>query len=84
MIGCGTKRGNLYCLDLRATVSDKLRQVLAVNESNSAGSQNEIWVQHQRLGHASFGYMKKLFPSLFGKIDIFSMHCDICELAKKS
>ena len=33
-------------------------------------------------GHASFGYLKKLFPSLFTKCDISSFHCDICELAK--
>ena len=35
----------------------------------------EIWLWHRRLGHSSFGYLKKLFPSLFAK-------SDICELAK--
>nr|CAN82774.1 hypothetical protein VITISV_026106 [Vitis vinifera] len=42
----------------------------------------EIWLWHRRLGHASFGYLKKLFPSLFGMSDISSFRCDICELAK--
>ena len=43
---------------------------------------SEIWLWHQRLGHASFGYLKKLFHSLFAKSDIFGFRCDICELAK--
>ena len=42
----------------------------------------EIWLWHRRLGHASFGYLKKLFPSLFAKSDISGFRCDICELAK--
>jgi hypothetical protein len=30
-----------------------------------------------------FGYLNKLFPSLFGKkINIFSFQCDVCELVK--
>ncbi|KAL6323676.1 hypothetical protein AAG906_002143 [Vitis piasezkii] len=43
---------------------------------------SEIWLWHRRLGHASFGYLKKLFPSLFAKSDISGFRCDICELAK--
>ncbi|WJZ83402.1 hypothetical protein VitviT2T_003088 [Vitis vinifera] len=42
----------------------------------------EIWLWHRRLGHASFGYLKKLFPSLFAKSDISGFRYDICELAK--
>ena len=42
----------------------------------------EIWLWHRRLGHTSFDYFKKLFPSLFTKSDISSFCCDICELAK--
>ena len=40
----------------------------------------DLW--HRRLGHASFGYMKKLFPSLFANVDVSSFKCDVCELAK--
>ena len=43
----------------------------------------EIWLWHRRLGHASFGYLKKLFPSLFAKFDVSSFRCDVCELAKR-
>ena len=42
----------------------------------------EIWSWHRRLGHASFGYFKKMFPSLFARSDISGFHCDICELVK--
>ena len=43
---------------------------------------SEIWLWHRHMGQASFGYLKKLFPSLFGKSDISGFRCDICELAK--
>ena len=42
----------------------------------------EIRLWHRHLGHASFGYLKKLFPSLFARSDIFGFRYDICELAK--
>ena len=43
---------------------------------------SEIWLWHHRLGHVSFGYLKRLFPSLFAKCDASSFHCDVCEQAK--
>ncbi|PKA63396.1 Retrovirus-related Pol polyprotein from transposon TNT 1-94 [Apostasia shenzhenica] len=39
-----------------------------------------LW--HIRLGHPSFLYMKRLYPSLFINQDANSFHCDICQLAK--
>lgn len=33
-------------------------------------------------GHASFRYLKKLFLSLFTKVDTSCFKCDVCELAK--
>ena len=53
-----------------------------VDGSEEEKKKSEIWLWHRRLGHASFGYLKKLFPSLFAKSDISYFHCDICELAK--
>ncbi|CAL9013514.1 unnamed protein product [Prunus brigantina] len=35
-----------------------------------------------RLGHASFSYLHKLFPSLFVKTDVSQFKCDVCEMAK--
>ena len=34
------------------------------------------------LGHASFGYLKRLFPTLFTDLDMSSFKCDLCTLAK--
>ena len=50
--------------------------------SEGEKKKSEIWLWHRRLGHASFGYLKKLFSSLFAKSDIYGFHCDIFELAK--
>lgn len=81
-IGYGVKRGKLYYLDLVSSSSDKLRQALVVDGSEGERQKTQIWLWHRRLGHASFGYLKKLFPSLFTKLDISSFHCEVCELAK--
>ncbi|KAK2993896.1 hypothetical protein RJ640_012770 [Escallonia rubra] len=81
-IGCGVRRGKLYYLDLVSKSSDKLRQALMVNDSEGEMRKSEIWLWHRRLGHASFGYLKKLFPSLFTKCDVSSFQCEVCELAK--
>jgi transposase InsO family protein len=34
------------------------------------------------MGHASFDYIKRLFPSMFENIDSSIFRCDVCELAK--
>ncbi|RVW83369.1 Retrovirus-related Pol polyprotein from transposon TNT 1-94 [Vitis vinifera] len=81
-IGCGIKRGKLYYLDLQSKDSNKLQQSLMADGSEGEKKKSEIWLWHRRLGHASFGYLKKLFPSLFAKSDISGFRCDICELAK--
>ncbi|RVW66051.1 Retrovirus-related Pol polyprotein from transposon TNT 1-94 [Vitis vinifera] len=81
-IGCGIKRGKLYYLDLQSKDSNKLQQALIADGSEEEKKKSEIWLWHRRLGHASFGYLKKLFPSFFAKSDISGFRCDICELAK--
>ena len=75
MIGYGIKQGKLYYLDLQSKDSNKLRQALMVDGFEGEKKNSEIWLWHRRLGHASFGYLKKLFSSLFAK-------SDICELVK--
>ena len=81
-IGCGIKRGKLYYLDLQSKNSNKLQQALMADGSEREKKKSEIWLWHQRLGHASFGYFKKLFPSLFAKSNMSGFRCDICELVK--
>ena len=53
-----------------------------VNGSKGDKKESKIWLWHQHMGHASFGYLKKLFPSLFTNFDVSSFRCDVCELSK--
>ena len=41
-----------------------------------------MWLWHRRLGHLSFGYLKKLQPHLFSVVSDSDFRCDVCELAK--
>ncbi|KAI5326946.1 hypothetical protein L3X38_026342 [Prunus dulcis] len=81
-IGCGTRRGKLYYLDWAPDNEVKVGQVFRTSGTRSEEERDKIWLWHKRLGHASFGYLKKLFPSLFSSPDVSSFQCDTCELAK--
>lgn len=59
-----------------------LHQALTVESSKQNNNEAEVWLWHRRLGHASFDYLKRLFPSLFESLDSSFLHCDACELAK--
>ena len=51
--------------------------------SNSIKTNREkVFLHHCRLGHPSFRVIKSLFPSLFSKLDVESLHCEVCELVK--
>ncbi|KAK2433017.1 putative mitochondrial protein [Trifolium repens] len=45
-------------------------------------NKEKILLYHCRLGHPSFEIIKMLFPSFFSKLDVESLHCEVCELAK--
>jgi hypothetical protein len=79
-IGLGRERDGLYYLDLNWHAKDDTGQVHQVVGSST--SQAQIWLWHRRLGHPSFHYLLKLFPSLFSKVNVSSFHCDSCLLAK--
>jgi hypothetical protein len=80
-IGYGTRRGKLYYLDLIPASSNQLAQVFSTNTTNEH-QKSEIWLWHRRLGHASFGYLQKLFPQLFSQLIVSDFKCDVCERAK--
>ncbi|KAM1483284.1 hypothetical protein ACFXTO_035490 [Malus domestica] len=70
-IGYGIRRGQLYYLELTTGSSVSLTLALFVDDSQEAPNKvSDIWIWHGRLGHASFGYLHKLFPSLFVKHDV--------------
>ena len=83
-IGCGVRRGKLYYLDLVSKSSDELRQGLKIGGSEKKKKRREIcdMVMASTSGACFFGYMKKLFRSLFANFDVSSFKCDVCELAK--
>ncbi|KAI5350864.1 hypothetical protein L3X38_003755 [Prunus dulcis] len=81
-IGCGIRRGKLYYLDLASDSEASLSRAYKIRGTSVEKQTSEVWLWHRRLGHASFGYLRKLFSSLFSQLDISSFPCDICELAK--
>ena len=78
IIGRGTKRKGLYYVD--DVASGHVHQV----QSRNVHDYKNIWLWHHQLGHASFGYLQKLFPSLFNDISdpSSSLKCNVCILAK--
>lgn len=76
IIGHGTKRRGLYYID--DVTPGHVNQV----RSSANNGMEMIWMWHRRLGHASFGYLKKLLPSLFHNVSGSSFKCSVCVLAK--
>ena len=76
IIGRGTKRRALYYVD--DVAQGCVHQVQGRNTKRLKTVQS--W--HRRLGHASFGYLRKLLPSLFRNIPGSSLKCNVCTLAK--
>lgn len=52
------------------------------SQSSTCAKKHQIWIRHRHFGHASFGYIKHLFPSLFLDCNPLDFHCDVCTLAK--
>ena len=41
-----------------------------------------MWLFHRWLGHALFGYLRRMLPSLFHEIKESDLHCEVCILEK--
>nr|XP_011465358.1 PREDICTED: uncharacterized protein LOC105351732 [Fragaria vesca subsp. vesca] len=81
IIGKGDLRGRLFHLDyMYAEPTQAPAQPLALTLNSDRLS--ELWLWHRRLGHPSFGVMKKSMPSLFLGIHESILHCETCALAK--
>ncbi|CAN6709377.1 unnamed protein product [Malus baccata var. baccata] len=76
IIGRGTKREGLYYVN--DVVPGRANAVRASRTNNL----HEVWLLHRRLGHASFGYLRRMLPSLFHEIKESDLHCEVCILAK--
>ncbi|KAJ9556713.1 hypothetical protein OSB04_011327, partial [Centaurea solstitialis] len=77
-IGLAKEKDGLYCLEMPAET--KISHSL-VSES-TLSNKEKILLHHCRLGHPSFRVVKVLFSSLFSKLDVENLHCEVCELAK--
>lgn len=73
------ERDGLYFFEDKQQVVNKQAQALS-NESLSVSNKIMLW--YNRLGHPSFPYLKKLFPSLFRNKNINSFRCETCQFAK--
>ena len=75
IIGRGTKKGGLYCMD-------DCSLEMANSIKYTTDKEHQIWMWHRRLGHPSFSYLKHLFPSLFSQVNERVFECEICIQAK--
>ena len=50
--------------------------------NNFSFNKDDIWLQHFRLAHPPFSFLKDTFPLLLKNVDVSNLHCDICEFAK--
>ena len=80
ILGYGVRRGKLYYLELTENGGSKISQANQTSSKDKARA--TIWLWHCRLGHLSFGYLKKLQPQLFSGLNDREFHCDTCEMAK--
>ena len=68
ILGYGVRRGKLYYLELTENGGSKISQANQTSSKDKARA--TIWLWHRRLGHLSFGYLKKLQPQLFFRIEM--------------
>lgn len=81
-LGYGVRKGKMYYLDLTET-RENCKRLDHANQIRGVKNAREIvWLRHCRLGHLSFGCLRKLQPYLFTSITDSEFHCNICELAK--
>jgi len=80
ILGYGVKRGKLYYLELTENGGQRFEQAHQTRSSDT--DRATIWLWHRRLGHLSFGYLRKLQPHLFNEVHDSKFHCNICEMAK--
>lgn len=81
-IGSGRRSGGLYYLEKVSQQTHKRALAHLASDLTQDKNKKEIWLWHRRLGHPSFSYLKKLFPSLFHKCNISDFLCETCVMAK--
>ena len=80
-IGSGKRHGGLYYLENGLQQSDDGALVHIMGD-NMLKQKEEIWLWHTRLGHPSFGYLRRLLTSLFTGCNLSDFVRDTCVMAK--
>ena len=62
--------------------TNQLHQSLQTSITSGQNVEDDIWLWHRHLGHASFSYLKKLFPKLFKNVKLSVFFFETCELTK--
>lgn len=70
----------LYILDEEPKDTRSSSQALQCEKPKNCEEEINLW--HLRLGHPSFCYLKRLFPSLFRNKHASELQGEICELSK--
>ena len=79
MIGSARMIDGLYYFEDNDSKNKKAQGLSSIS---SILVKDQIMLWHYRLGHPSFPYLKKLFPSLFRRLDCSKFHCENCILSK--
>ncbi|KAL4562118.1 hypothetical protein LXL04_034312 [Taraxacum kok-saghyz] len=81
MIGSARFHNDLYYLRNVPPLVNQQSPVSSISSLSSSISQ-QIMLWHQRMGHPSFSYLKRLFPNLFSNKEVVDFDCEICQFAK--
>ena len=73
ILGTGQRHNGIWYLD---------RMAASLAAAVGRRPEDAILLQHRRLGHLPFENLKKVEPSLFNKIDLNKLVCDVCEFSK--
>ena len=77
-IGNAREWNGLYYFDNQNLLNNNISLFSESTKTNK----EKVFLYHCRLGHPSFRVMKQLFPSFFKNLDVESLCCEVCELAK--
>lgn len=79
MIGSAKLIDGLYYFE---DEESKNKEAQGFSSISSTQVKDQIMLWQYRLGHPSFPYLKKLFPSLFNGLNCSEFHCENCILSK--
>ena len=80
MIGHASEKEGLYFLEAKSSEYESIS--LSYISEEHITNKTQIWLSHFRLSHPSFSFLKRMFPTMFGRLAIQIFHYDACEFIK--